>query len=200
MQKNLKFKKLLVAGIISAMPFVALANEADNSEAAVIKADATMTKAALEAKKDERKDNIRKQLNDTIELCSALINKIQNISKRVYEREAIVIGQGNLSLESKEKMDLLKKKLDENLASANDKIENSLPKLAEALVNATKPAKPVKDFRKEVNKVKEEIISAHKLVIEMIDLVKKETIKSETEEGESSDEGETATTSEQTAN
>lgn len=197
---SLKIKILLIVGLVLLMPSASFAHEGHDHEATTTDSvQSSVEAAAVKAlsenqKKDEKKDNIRKQLNDTIELCSALISKISNLANRVSEREEIIISQGNWTEESKKKLDLLQAELEKTLASANDKIDNSLPKLADTLVNSTKPAKPLKEFRAGVKKVKQDIVTAHKLIIEMIELVKREPVKSDIEDKNEEGNGIEATT------
>ena len=138
-------------------------------------------------KKDEKKEEIRKQINDTVDICGSLINKIQSLAKRIAERKSILVSQDNLSKEAKESIDSKLKEMDEMLAGASDRTNNGLPKLGESLLGSSKPLKVMKDFRKEVNKIKIEIKTAHKLLIEIIDLIKKESSKPESKTSQTSD-------------
>lgn len=185
--------------ILVCLVFVFLAPMAAFARESVPEATTTPTKSELEAKKAEKKDEIRKQLSDTLNVCSALINKIQNLEERVLERESVVISQANLSEETQNEIGLKHKKLEEVLASANQRTNDTLPKLAEAVLDSEKPAKAVQNFKKEVNKIKAELISAHKLVTEIIDLIKKETLKVESKESGDDEVDEAATTSDKTS-
>lgn len=187
MQNNsLKIKIILIAGLLFVTPLAVFADEA------------TTTKSFLEeVQKDEKKEEIRKQLKDTIDLCSALVSKIQNLSKRISEREAILVEQKNLSEKSKDKIDAIQERLDAVLEGANERINDNLVNLAELILDSNKPAKFVKDFRKEVNKVKTELVTARKLVVEMIDLVKKESLQVETDNEDNNMDNDNSTTTEQ---
>ena len=157
------------------MPFAAFAHEAPQAEA-------TTTKSIAEIKKEEKRQEISKQLTDTINICAALINKIQDLENRVLDRVAILASNGSISKELQDKIDAKQKSLDDVLANANNRVENNLPKLSDAILNATKTAKPVKDFKAEVNKIKADLINSHKLVVELIGLVKTETATTTSDE------------------
>lgn len=197
--KNLssKFKTLSCIGLLLFMPVISMAAEAASIST-------TTAKSILEiVQKDEKREEIRKQLNDMIELCAALVSKIQNLEDRVMDRVTVIESLDNLSVDAKTNLDLKKKKLDELLAVANDRVDVNLVKLAESVLNATKPAKAVTAFKKEVNLVKTNITSAHKIVIEMIDLIKKETVKFDMKnekDGSDTEATSTATSTDQTSN
>lgn len=170
LKRKMKNKILFCLSLLLFVPMISLASEATTTP--LIGGQA---KSVLEiVQKDEKKEEIRKQLNDTIDLCSALISKIQVLEERVLERVGILVSWGNLSKDSQAKIDEIQKKLDETIASANDRVNNKLPKLAETVMNASKPNKSVAAFKKEVNNIKSEITTAHKLVVDMIFVVKKE--------------------------
>lgn len=136
----------------------------------------TTTRSILETEqKDEKKEELRKQLNNTIEVVDALANKIQNLARRVAEREDILASQGEISDNAREQLDAKQEKLGGLLASIDDRVNNNLPEIAETLIGARKPTRIAKNFKQEANKTKAEIVAAHKLIIEIINLIKKET-------------------------
>ena len=72
----------------------------------------------------------------------------------------------------------MKSTLNNKLSNLNIAIDGSLTKSADTLAEADKPIKPLRDFKKEANKIKAEIIASHKQIVEIISLVKKESLKS----------------------
>ncbi len=196
---SLKFKIAIFVSFFSVLPIISFAYEG-GEQVPTVKSEATTTKMSIElARKEEKKADIKRQLDDIIEISSALINKIQNIAKRVAEREEVMLALDNIRDEAREKIDLKQKKLEETLQSANDRATKTLPKLAEAILNIDKPAKLVKDFRKEIKRFKTDITSAHKLVLEIIYLIKKESIKAEADESATTT-IQTSTTTDQESN
>ncbi len=186
---SLKLKILITAGLISLMPLITMAEDKPV-------ATSTPTKAEVEAaKKQEKKDEISKQVADTINTSSALVSKIQDLEGRVTDRVSILSASSSLSQEAQNKIAAKQKTLDDILTSANDIINNILPKQGTALVNASKPAKALKIFKDEVGKVKAEIIDAHKVLLDIIDLIKKEAKVETSQDGGDN----TATSSDATA-
>ncbi len=179
------------------LPFAVLAGN-DNSQ--IFGKSATTSPAIpVLSKKEQKKEDIKKQLADTIDTCSGLVAKIQDLENRVTDRENILVLDNILAEETKIKLDLIQTKLDTILLAANEEVNNILPKLAAATANSSKPAKPEKDFKKEVNKFKTEIIDAHTLVLQMINLIKRDSVKfDDTDSASTTDE--MATTSDQTSN
>ncbi len=168
---NLKLKILLSISLILITPLFSLANVSATTSEKVV--SETPKK---DEKKEERRWELRRQLEDTINICAALINKIQNLVRRIVEREAVLVSLNILNEGSKEKIDLKLKEIDKVLAGADDRTKNSLPEISEKLLNSDKPSKIIKDFRKEINKVRADIILAGKLITETIDLIKKESL------------------------
>lgn len=188
---NLKYKILFSSLIFLATPLLSLA-------------EGSLASTTL-SKSDVRREEVKKQLDNTIDISNALINKMQTLAKRVENREAILVSLGSLSNESKEKIDLKLRDVDMTLASTSDKVNKNLPKLVETLLGKHKPPRAMKDFRREVNKIRSELISAHKMILETIDLIKKELIGPDSKTGKSDKEkekiddenDETATSSDQ---
>ncbi|MDO8493648.1 MAG: hypothetical protein Q7S19_03855 [bacterium] len=154
-------KILLYTTLLFALPFVTLAHAGHDH--------ATTTEM-------QKKDEISKQLEDTINICAALINKIQDLENRVLQRVGILASDGSLSDEVQDQIDAKRESLDEVLVSANDRVNNNLPKLSDLVLNGDKPAKPVKNFKSEVSKIKVDLINSHKLIVEIIELIKKDML------------------------
>lgn len=173
----MKYKLLLCAGFISGLPLISFAATIDIVKPIVIKA--TSTAEVRSDAKEVRKEELKKQLGDTIDTYGAIINTIQNLAKRIADREAILGSGGNLTAESKDKIDSKLAEVAKILATADDRTTTNLARLADILVNTTKTTKPLRDFKNETAKIKIEINSAYKLIMEVIDLIKKEPIKAE---------------------
>jgi 2C-methyl-D-erythritol 2,4-cyclodiphosphate synthase len=180
----MKYKTLLFAIPLLFLPMISMA------EAEVV---ATTTEVVEAPKLTEQQEALKKQLADTINIYSATVNSIKRLAGRVVEREAILIEQKNLSEEAQKMLDSKLATLDKKLTNADTVIDTTLTKLADTVVNSAKPATQLRTFKKEANKVKVEIIASHKLITEIIGIVKKESFKIDSAEVE-------ATTTEQESN
>lgn len=150
----MKNKIIFVAGLSLLLPFISLAKEPEAS----VKAN--------------RQEDLKKQLVDTVSVYSAIVNSLERLSQRISDREDILLTRNGLDKAAQETIDSKRKILNDKIAGINGTIEDTLTKSAEAVASSDKPARPLKDFKKEANKIKTEILSAHKLIIEIIKLIK----------------------------
>ena len=205
--KIMKNKALLVICLALVLPVITQADESVvASSTAEITANQTAGTTILEQpQKDARKEGLRKQLSDTLNVYLATVSSIGRLGDRVTEREAILVSQGTLNDAPKKRLDLKLETLNKELAAENDAINNTLTTLAENVLNASKPARAVANFKRQANKIKTEITSSYKLIVEIINMVKQESVagdsdtitKTEVSKDGKSTESTDATTSDQ---
>lgn len=169
----MKKKLLLITAVFIFLPFVSLADNSESTGQISRPTDATTT---IETSK---KEELRKQLTDTINTYSAIVNSIQRLSQRVSEREDILVNQQTLGHEDRDAIDSKIENLNSRLEGVSNEVNTSFTKSANDLVESEKPAKPLKEFKKEAGKIKTEIISAHQLITAIIELVKTASLKAE---------------------
>ncbi|MBI3632158.1 MAG: hypothetical protein HY225_01800 [Candidatus Vogelbacteria bacterium] len=171
----MKNKILFIVGLSLSLPLISLAKESDIS--LIPAPEATAATSTIESPKvDNKKDELRKQLTDTINTYSAVVNSLTRLSQRITEREDILTAQNNLSQEAKDNIDAKKRALNDNLTSLNDQINIDLTKEGDLVATSIKPSKKLPGFKKEAYKIKLEIISAHKLLTQIINSVIKESL------------------------
>jgi len=109
----------------------------------------------------QRRDEIKKQLDATIAISDELIDKMRDLVQRI-----------SLNRDTGDEAKLMLAKAVRALEDANERTNTKLPRLAKLVLFSARPIQTVKDFRKEVDEIKAEIIFAHKLVVETINLIK----------------------------
>ena len=180
--KIMKNKALLISCLLLALPVITLADEpatVSSSTTEITASQIASTTLLEQPQKDAKKEGLRKQLSDTLDVYLTTVSSIGRLGQRVTERESILVSHGTLSEVSIKKIDSKLETLNKELALENDSINTTLTALANDVLSASKPARAVANFKKQANKIKTEITSSYKLIVEIINLVKQDSTKSD---------------------
>ena len=129
-------------------------------------------KAAKKAAMDERKQaQVKKLLDQTMANYNKLLTQVEDLAKRTATREGIMFDKGTLSPQEKAAVDAKLLIATDMIAKVRVEISD-LANLSDTLIVSDKPGQEVKTLRKASNKVKDDIKTAHKAVVQAISLIK----------------------------